>query len=56
MEIFISDFKIFLSAMIESLKSVFNWFISTTLGEVFIFIILISFFFFLLNLIINFKD
>ena len=56
MQNFVNDFGIFFSAIFNCIKSFWNWFISTTLGEILLFIILISLFLFIINLIVNFKD
>ncbi len=56
MQNFINDFGIFFAGIFNPIKSFWNWLITTTLGEIIVFIILISLFFFLLNQIINFKD
>lgn len=56
MENFVNDFYIFFSSIFECAKNFYDWFISTTFGEIFIFLILISLFFFLINLFVDFKD
>lgn len=53
---FVSDFGIFFNKIFECIITFWNWFISTVLGEIIIFIVLVSLFFFLVNLIINWKD
>lgn len=56
MQTFINDFGIFFNKIFECMTSLFNWFTGTVIGEIFIFIIIISLFFFLINLFVDFKD
>ena len=56
MQNFMNDFNIFLNSFLNGVKSIFNWFISTAIGEIFLFVILIFIFIFILNLITKFKD
>lgn len=56
MQEFINDFKIFFSGIFDCIISMWNWLIGTTLGEIIIFLVIISLFFFLLNIVIDFKD
>lgn len=56
MENFMNDFSVFFSKIFNCLTSLWNWLSSTIIGEILLFIIIISLFFFLLNLIIDFKD
>lgn len=44
MSSFMSNFNIFLSSCLSSLGSLWSWFISTILGQIFVFITLISLF------------
>lgn len=53
---FISDFRVFYSGIIGCINSFWSWFMSSIIGEIFIFIILLSLFLFIINLFINFKD
>lgn len=53
---FMNDFNIFFNMIFKCLKNIFNWFTGTIIGEIFIFVILISLFFFLINLFVDFKD
>lgn len=52
----ISDFNVFFNSIFNSVSTVFNWFISTPLGEIILFMILISLFLFIINLFVDFKD
>lgn len=56
MENFMNDFTIFFNKIFECIKNLWNWFSSSIIGEIFFFIIIISLFLFILNLIIDFKD
>ena len=56
MQSFVNDFGIFFGAIFNCIKSFWNWFISTTMGEIILYTILISIFFLIVNLIVNFKD
>lgn len=56
METFVNDFSIFFSKIMSSLSIFWNWFSSTVLGEIIIFVLLIALFFFLINLFVDFKD
>lgn len=56
METFVNDFGIFFNKIFECVIKLFNWFISTTLGEILLFIIIISLFLFILNMFVDFKD
>ena len=53
---FLNDFNIFLNFIITSIGSIYNWLISTVLGEILLFIVIISIFLFVIYLIINFKN
>ena len=53
---FMNDFNIFFNMIFNCLKKIFDWFTGTISGEIFIFVILISLFFFLINLFVDFKD
>ena len=53
---FLSDFGIFLNYMFNTMTSIYNWLTSTVLGEIIIFVVLISIFLFVVHLIIQFKD
>lgn len=53
---FMNDFNIFFNMIFKSVKSLFNWFIGTTIGEIFLFTIIISIFFIILTAITQFKD
>ena len=56
METFMNNFSIFFSKIFESVQNLWNWYISTIIGQVTIFILIITLFYFLINLIIDFKD
>lgn len=53
MENFMNNFNVFFNSILSSLVSVWNWLISTILGQIFISIVLISFFVWLLYKIVN---
>lgn len=52
----VNDFNLFLNMIFGGIKNIYNWFINTEIGEIFIFVIIISLFFFLINLFVDFKD
>lgn len=56
MQNLLNDFKNFFNVILSCMTDVFNWLTSTIIGEIIFFIILISIFFFLINLFVNFKD
>ena len=56
MENFMNDFEIFFTKIFSALTSLWNWLTGTIVGEILLFIIIISLFLFLINLIVNFKD
>lgn len=56
MQNLVNDFNLFLGMIFGGIKSTYNWFLSTEIGEIFIFVIIISLFFFLINLFVDFKD
>lgn len=56
MQNFMNDFNIFFNSFLNGVKSIFNWLLSTTIGEIFLFIIIIFIFIFILGLITKFKD
>ena len=53
MENFMNNFNVFFNSILSALVSVWNWLISTILGQIFISIVLISFFVWLLYKIVN---
>lgn len=53
MENFMSNFNVFFNSILSALVSVWNWLISTILGQILISIVLISFFIWLLYTIVN---
>ena len=53
---FLNDFNIFLYFIITSMSTIYNWLTSTVLGEIIIFVVLISIFLFVVHLIIEFKN
>lgn len=56
MENFMNDFALFFNKIFECIKNLWNWFSNSIIGEIFLFIIIISLFLFILTLIIDFKD
>lgn len=56
MENFMNDFEVFFSKIFECIKNLWNWLSGTIIGEILLFVIIISLFIFILNLIIDFKD
>ena len=53
---FLTDFSSFMHIFLEELISVFNWFMSTLIGEIIVFTIIILIFVALLKRIIHLKD
>lgn len=53
MSSFMSNFNIFFSSCLSSLGSLWSWFISTILGQIFVFTILISLFILLIYKLIH---
>lgn len=56
MQNLLNDFRTFFNVIIGCMSDIYNWLTSTVIGEIIFFIILISIFFFFLNLFTNFKD
>lgn len=56
METFVNNFQIFFNKLFELTVDFWNWYITTIVGQITIFILLIALFFFLINLIIDWKD
>lgn len=56
MQNFLNDFKIFFDVIFDLTKNIFEWFIATIPGKILLFVIIISLFYFLINLFIDFKD
>ena len=56
MENLLNDFKTFFSVILSCMNDIFNWLTSTIIGEILFFTIIISLFFFIINLFIDFKD
>lgn len=56
MQNLLNDFKNFFNVILSCMTDVFNWLTSNVIGEIIFFIILISIFFFLINLLVDFKD
>lgn len=50
---FMSNFTIFLNGILSGLSLLYNWFISTILGQIFIFICVILIFIFIIYKLIN---
>lgn len=56
MQTFMNEFLLFFETLLSCMGSVWNWLISTTLGEILIFIILISIFIFVIKMLVSLKD
>lgn len=56
MSTFINDFNIFFSGIFSGIQTFWNWFSTTVIGEVILFIVIISVFLFVLSWIIDFKN
>lgn len=56
MENFLYDFNLFFNKIWSSVQSISEWIFSSIIGEILIFIILISLFIFIISLLINMKD
>lgn len=56
MQNLLNDFRTFFNVIIGCMSDIYNWLTSTVIGEIIFFIILISLFFFLINLFVDFKD
>ena len=53
---FLNDFNIFLNFIITTMSTIYNWLVSTVLGEIILFVVIISIFLFVIHLIIEFKN
>lgn len=53
---FMSDFSTFFNYILAALQTFWNWLFSTVLGEIILFVILISLFIYIIYLIIDFKN
>ena len=56
METFMNNFSIFFNKLFEGVQTFWNWYISTIIGQITIFILLIALFFFVVNLFVDWKD
>lgn len=56
MQNFVNDFNVFFNMIFNSIKSFFEWYFNTIIGEITLFILLIGIFFFIANLIVDMKD
>ena len=56
MQSFVNDFSLFFDMIFNSIKSFFNWYFTTIVGEITLFVLIIALFFFVANLIIDMKD
>lgn len=56
MEKFLNDFTLFFEKIFSCCKILFDWLTSNILGEIIIFVIIVSLFFFFINLFIKLKD
>lgn len=50
-----NDFNTFFTSILSTLQTFFDWFLSTVIGEIILFMALISIFLYLIYLIVNFK-
>lgn len=53
---FMNDFQVFFNGIFSCLTTLWNWLTSNIIGEILLFVIIISIFIFILNLFIDFKD
>ena len=56
METFMNNFSIFFNKLFEGVQTFWNWYISTIIGQITIFTLLIALFFFVVNLFVDWKD
>lgn len=56
MQQFLSDFSFFMELLFNGVSSLWNWLMSTILGELILFVIIIGIFFIIFNLFIDSKD
>lgn len=56
MENFLSDFNLFLSFFINGINLIWNWLISTIIGKILIFVLIISIFIYLINKFVELGD
>ena len=56
MQNFVNDFGLFFTMLFGAIKEFFNWYFSTIIGEITLFILVIGIFFFVVNLIVDLKD
>lgn len=56
MSSFLQDYNTFLSLIINSMQSIYTWLIGTVLGEIILFVVIISIFLFVIYLVIDFKN
>ena len=56
MQTFLSDFSFFMELVFSGIASLWNWLMSTILGEIILFGIIIGIFFIIFNLFIDSKD
>lgn len=48
MSAFMSNFEIFMNYVLQSLSSIYSWFIGTIIGQIFIFVVIISIFIYII--------
>lgn len=56
MENFMSDFNVFLNFFINGINLIWNWLISTILGKIIIFTVIISIFIYIINKLVSIGD
>lgn len=56
MQTFLNDFSVFMDLVFDGISSLWNWLMSTVLGEIILFTIIIGIFFILFNLFVDSKD
>ena len=56
MQSYLADFNYFIGLIFDGISTIWNWLTSNILGEILIFMIIISIFFLVLNLFIDSKD
>ena len=56
MQNFMNNFNIFLSFFISGINIIYNWLISTIIGQIIIFILIISIFIYIINKLTELDD
>ena len=56
MQSLMNDFNTFFNSMLTCLSNLWSWIMDTVLGEILLFVIIISIFFFIMFLIVDLKN